>query len=59
MYIAVLVPTLQQTHIHSDAALALHSIKPHWLATSWHRVKALLSDPASKLASDSASDSVS
>ncbi|MFM0079839.1 hypothetical protein [Paraburkholderia sediminicola] len=47
MYIAVLVPTLQQTHIHSDAALALHGIKPHWLAVSWHRVKALLSNSAS------------
>ncbi|MFL9957904.1 hypothetical protein PQR21_02845 [Paraburkholderia nemoris] len=47
MYIAVLVPTLQQTHIHSDAALALHGIKPHWLAVSWHRVKALFSNPAS------------
>lgn len=47
MYIAVLVPTLQQTPIHSDAALALHSIKPHWLAVSWHRVKALFSHPAS------------
>ncbi|HEX3637639.1 MAG TPA: hypothetical protein VHV99_19555 [Paraburkholderia sp.] len=47
MYIAILVPPRQQTHIHSDAALALHSIKPHWLTVSWHRVKALLSDPAS------------
>jgi hypothetical protein len=47
MFIAVLVPTLQQTHIHSDAALALHSIKPHWLAVSWQRVKALISNPAS------------
>ena len=47
MYIAVLVPTLQQTHIHSDAALALHSVKPHWLAVCWHRVKALLSSAAS------------
>ncbi|MFM0040381.1 hypothetical protein PQQ99_32075 [Paraburkholderia sediminicola] len=46
MYIAILVPTLQQTHIHSDAALALHSIKPHWFAASWHRVKALLSHSA-------------
>ncbi|NPT58638.1 hypothetical protein [Paraburkholderia elongata] len=51
MYIAILVPTLQQTHIHSDAALALHSIKPHWLAVSWHRVKAFLSNPASNSAS--------
>ncbi|GGC38362.1 hypothetical protein GCM10011400_26230 [Paraburkholderia caffeinilytica] len=47
MYIAVLVPTLQQMHIHSDAALALHSVKPHWLVVSWHRVKALLPNPAS------------
>ena len=47
MYIAVLVPTLQQAHIHSDAALALHRIKPHWLAVSWQRVKALISNPAS------------
>ncbi len=47
MYIAILVPPRQQTHIHSDAALALHSIKPHWLAVSWHRVKALFSNPAS------------
>jgi hypothetical protein len=55
MYLAILVPTLQQTHIHSDAALALHSIKPHWLAVSWHRFKALLSNPASYAGSYSAS----
>lgn len=47
MYIAVLVPTLQQTPTHSDAALALHSTQPHWLAMTWHRVKALFSKPAS------------
>ncbi|MFL9902444.1 hypothetical protein PQR75_32035 [Paraburkholderia fungorum] len=51
MYIAILVPPRQQTHIHSDAALALHSVKPHWLAISWHRVKALLSHSASPSAS--------
>ncbi|CAE6817817.1 hypothetical protein [Paraburkholderia haematera] len=59
MYIAILVPTLQQTHIHSDAALALHSVKPHWLALSWQRIKALLPNPASNPASDSASNSAS
>ncbi|MFM0247514.1 hypothetical protein [Paraburkholderia sediminicola] len=48
---AILVPTPQQTHIHSDAALALHSIKPHWLAVSWHRVKALVSHTVSFSAS--------
>ncbi|ASL45773.1 hypothetical protein bAD24_III00155 [Burkholderia sp. AD24] len=46
MYIAILVPTLQQTHIHSDAALALHSIKPHWLTVFWHRVKAVAAHAA-------------
>lgn len=43
MYFAILVPTLQQTHTHSDAALALRGIKPHWLAGSWQRLKALAS----------------
>jgi hypothetical protein len=48
MYFAILVPTLQQTHTHSDAALALHGIKPHWLAASWERLKALASRRASQ-----------
>jgi hypothetical protein len=43
MYFAILVPTLQPTHTHSDAALALHGIKPHWLAASWERLRALAS----------------
>jgi hypothetical protein len=51
MYIAILVPPRQHMHIHSDAALALHSVKPHWLAASWHRVRALLSHSASHSAS--------
>ncbi|WNC92110.1 hypothetical protein RI103_27940 [Paraburkholderia sp. FT54] len=51
MYFAILVPTLQQTHTHSDAALAQHGIKPHWLAVSWHRLKALVSRRASYTAS--------
>jgi hypothetical protein len=48
MYFAILVPTLQQTHTHSDAALALRGIKPHWLAGSWQRLKALASRRASQ-----------
>ncbi|MFM0120465.1 hypothetical protein P0D73_16590 [Paraburkholderia sp. RL18-101-BIB-B] len=55
MYFAILVPTLQQTHTHSDAALALHGIKPHWLAASWERLKALASRRASQPVSHTAS----
>ncbi|MFM0057586.1 hypothetical protein PQR64_18320 [Paraburkholderia phytofirmans] len=51
MYLAILVPTLQQTHTHSDAALALHGIKPHWLTVAWHRVRALALRPVSRPAS--------
>ncbi|REG49312.1 hypothetical protein B0G80_5669 [Paraburkholderia sp. BL6669N2] len=46
MYLATLVPTRQQTHTHSDAALALHGVKPHWLAVAWHRVRALACVPS-------------
>ncbi|MGE8164664.1 hypothetical protein ACQKRQ_31535 [Paraburkholderia sp. NPDC080076] len=59
MYFAILVPTLQQTHTHSDAALALHGIKPHWLAASWERLKALASRRASQHAPQHATHSVS
>jgi hypothetical protein len=59
MYFAILVPTLQQTHTHSDAALALHGIKPHWLAASWERLKALASRRASQHATHSVSHTAS
>jgi hypothetical protein len=59
MYFAILVPTLQQTHTHSDAALALHGIKPHWLAGSWQRLKALASRRALKDATHPVSQPVS
>ncbi|MFM0220783.1 hypothetical protein [Paraburkholderia dipogonis] len=55
MYFAILVPPLQQTHTHSDAALALHGVKPHWLAVAWQRLKALASRRASQPASQPAS----
>ncbi|MFM0176028.1 hypothetical protein [Paraburkholderia sediminicola] len=55
MYFAILVPTLQQTHTHSDAALALHDTTPHWLAAAWQRLKALASRRASLPASHTAS----
>ncbi|MFM0669650.1 hypothetical protein [Paraburkholderia sediminicola] len=55
MYFAILVPTLQQTHTHSDAALALHGTAPHWLAVAWHRLKALASRRASHTVSHTAS----
>ena len=59
MYFAILVPTLQQTHTHSDAALALHGIKPHWLAASWERLKALAPRRASQPATHPVSHTAS
>ncbi|PRX88954.1 hypothetical protein [Paraburkholderia sp. BL25I1N1] len=51
MYLATLVPTRQQTRTHSDAALALHGVKPHWLTVAWHRVRALALRSVSRSAS--------
>jgi hypothetical protein len=61
MYFAILVPTPQHTHTHSDAALALQGMKPHWLAASGERLEALAERfaRASRFASRFISPSVS